>query len=143
MSFYSPFAQAYITEMIMETCRATGCVCDRWMDNDIYESYAKFDKENGTNTADEYLNNCHYPSFTVKPPYKDQKEWKCELKCNGPLIKFERCEYTNKEAELILQKQWMDYYDGNLREDDIHERTSGEGMERSAGSSEKDSDANP
>lgn len=94
-----------IENMIIEICRSTGCVCDKWIDKDNHYNIKKYDEENGTNRAEEYIKNCHSPIFIMKPPFGD-KEWEFSLTCRGPLNRYEECSFSNDEALLILQNEF-------------------------------------
>jgi hypothetical protein len=109
LAYYDPIILAYFDRRVMDICKETGSVCDRWVDNDVYSIYLKYDEKHGTDTADEYLSSCHVVHFSAKPPNEDKKEWEFELRCKGPIKgKYETCDFCNEEAKLILQKEFLE-----------------------------------
>ena len=102
--------QAHYEERVMDICKATGCVCDRWADHEVYDIYDKYDEKHGTETALEYLRRCHRICFVARPPHGKRKEWEFELSCLGAICgPYEKCDFKNEEARLILQKEFLDF----------------------------------
>jgi len=108
----------YIQELIKETCKSTGCVCEKWVDDEIYMVYKKTDKEKGEHQAHEYLMQCHSPIISAKPSHANKKEWEFELKCRGPIRNNEKCNFSNEEARLILEKEFLSHYQEKEKEID-------------------------
>jgi len=98
-----PIIPCYINRRIVEICKKTGNVCNKWVDDDIIEDLYALDKEDGGNRVNEYRMSCHEPHAIFKID-----TGKCTIHCSPIQInKAETCCYNNEEASNLFSKEFF------------------------------------